>query len=151
MIATGRYATGYINSIGDGGSGAEASIIAGRFARRFGFSTELGYRYRTSNLDIPADVFANLAAFIPIGNTVTVGVDYRLVNATSEIDIGGPGFSPSRFSELQEDQHIVRGRLLANVTDIVSVNGFFGQVVAGRNTAASRIVGLGLTLAFDTF
>ena len=151
VIAAGRYDTGYFNSIGDGGSGAEASIIAGRFARRFGFSTELGYRYRTSELDIPADIFANLAAFIPVGEVVTLSVDYRLVNATSGIDIGGPGFSPSRFPELQEDRHIVGGRLLANVTDVVSVNGFFGQVVAGRNTAASRIFGFGLSIAFDTF
>ena len=35
---------------------------------------------------------------------VTLSVDYRLVNATSGIDIGGPGFSPSRFPELQEER-----------------------------------------------
>ena len=39
-----------------------------------------------------------------VGDVVTLSVDYRLVNATSGIDIGGPGFSPSRFPELQEER-----------------------------------------------
>ena len=48
-----------------------------------------------------------------------------MVNALSGIDIGGPGFSPSRFPGLEEDAHIVGGRLLANVTDTVNPNLFF--------------------------
>ena len=70
------------------------------------------------------------------------------MNALSGIDIGGPGFSPSRFPGLQEDGHIVGGRLIADVTDTVSLNAFFGQVVKGRNTAASRLVGFGLSFGF---
>ena len=164
-IMPGSYDTGYINSLGDGGAGVETSLIIGKFGSAAGVSAEIGYRNRTSTevnrqavggaaatvgekIDIPADVFLNLGLFIPAGNTLTVGVDYRMVNALSGIDIGGEGFSPSRFPALQEDAHIVGGRLLANVTDTVSVNGFFGQVVAGRNTAASRIIGFGTSFGF---
>ena len=162
-IAAGAYDTGYINSIGDGGHGVEASLIVGRFADAAGFSAEIGYRYRTSTevnpqavgasgsterVDVPADLFLNVGVFIPVGGAVTIGADYQMVNALSGIDIGGPGFSPSRFPGLEEDRHLVAGRLLANVTDTVSVNAFFGQMVAGRNTAASRIVGFGLGFGF---
>lgn len=163
-IIAGGYDTGYINSIGDGGNGIEASLIIGKFWDAAGASAEVGLRNRTStevnpmavgggmaageSVDIPADMFVNLGLFVPAGNRVTVGVDYRIVNALSGIDIGGTGFSPSRFPGLEEDAHIVGGRLIADVNDYVSLNGFFGQVVAGRNTANSRIFGVGLSFGF---
>ena len=95
-------------------------------------------------VSVPNDLFVNLGLFIPGGNALTLGVDHRMVNGLSGIDIGGPGFSPSRFPGLEEDAHIVAGRLLANVTDTVNLNVFCGQVVAGKNTAASRIFGAGI-------
>ena len=161
-IVAGGYDTGYINSLGDGGNGIETSLIIGKFGGVAGFSGEIGYRARTGTevnpnavgatagdqVDIPNDMFVNLGLFIPAGGVVTIGFDYRMVNALSGIDIGGEGFSPSRFPGLQEDGHIVGGRLIANVTDLVSLNGFFGQVVKGRNIAASRIFGVGLSFGF---
>ena len=161
-IIAGAYDTGYINSVGDGGNGIETSLVIGRFGSAAGFSGEIGFRARTSTevnpdavgamageqVDIPNDMFVNLGLFIPAGNVVTIGVDYRMVNALSGIDIGGEGFSPSRFPGLHEDSHIVGGRLIANVTDMVSVNAFFGQVVRGRNVAAARIFGAGLSFGF---
>ena len=161
-IVAGGYDTGYINSLGDGGNGIETSLIIGKFGSVAGFSGEIGYRMRTSTevnpdavgamagdqVDIPNDMFVNLGLFIPAGEVVTIGVDYRMVNALSGIDIGGDGFSPSRFPGLHEDGHIVGARLIANVTDLVSVNAFFGQVVKGRNIAASRIIGAGLSFGF---
>ena len=158
------YDTGYINSLGDGGHGVETSLIVGKFGNAAGFSAEVGLRMRGSTdvntqavggamasgetVDIPNDMFVNLGLFIPAGSAVTFGVDYRMVNAMSGIDIGGMGFSPSRFPGLEEDAHIVGGRLLANVTDTVNLNVFFGQVVAGNNTAASRIFGAGIGFGF---
>ena len=163
-ILAGAYDTGYINSLGDGGHGVETSLIVGKFGNAAGFSAEVGIRMRGSTdvntqavggamasgetVDIPNDMFVNLGLFIPAGSAVTLGVDYRMVNAMSGIDIGGMGFSPSRFPGLEEDAHIVGGRLLANVTDTVNLNVFFGQVVAGNNTAASRIFGAGIGFGF---
>ncbi|WP_419935989.1 hypothetical protein [Candidatus Palauibacter sp.] len=163
-IIAGGYETGYINSLGDGGSGVETSLIIGKFWDAVGVSAEAGYRNRGSTevnpeavgagaaagetVDIPADMFFNLWLFVPVGSRVTLGVDYRMVNALSGIDIGGDGFSPSRFPGLEENAQIVGGRLLADVTDTISMNAFFGQVVAGRNTAKSRIFGVGLSVGF---
>ena len=163
-ILAGAYDTGYINSLGDGGHGVETSLIVGKFGNAAGFSAELGFRVRGSTevntqavggamaagetVDVPNDLFVNLGLFIPAGSAVTLGLDYRIVNALSGIDIGGPGFSPSRFPGLEEDAHLVGGRVLANVTDTVSLNVFFGQVVTGNNTAASRVFGGGLSFGF---
>ena len=163
-IVAGGYDTGYINSLGDGGSGIETSLVAGKFWDALGVSAEAGYRSRGGtevnpdavgaagasgeNVDIPAEIFANIFLFVPVGSRVTLGADFRMVNALSGLDIGGEGFSPSRFPGLEEDARIVGGRLLADLTGTVGMSAFFGQVVGGRNTAKSRILGLGLSVGF---
>ncbi len=147
VIAAGGYDTGYINSLGDGGNGFETSVLVGKFGDRFGVSGEIGYRARSNN--IPSDTFINLAGFFPVNDRITVAADYRMVNGSdSGLDIGGPGFSPDRFPELQEDAQLLGGRVLAAINDSISVSGFFGQIVGGRNTAASRVMGLGVTYSF---
>ena len=93
-------------------------------------------------------MFANVFLFVPVGSRVTLGADYRMVNALSGLDIGGDGFSPSRFPGLQEDARIVGGRLLTDLNGTVGMSAFFGQVVGGRNTAKSRIFGFGLSVGF---
>ena len=147
VIAAGGYETGYINSLGDGGNGFEGSVLVGKFGDRFGASGEVGYRARSN--DIPSDTFINLAGFFPVNDRITIAADYRMVNGSdSGLDIGGPGFSPDRFPELQEDAQLLGGRVLATVNDTISVSGFFGQIIGGRNTAASRVIGLGVTYSF---
>ena len=149
VIAAGSYETGYINSLGDGGNGFETSVLAGKFGDRFGVSGEFGYRTRSNH--IPSDVFANLAGFFPVNDRITIAADYRMVNGSdSGLDIGGPGFSADRFPEVQEDIQLLGGRVLAAVSDTISVSGFYGQVIDGRNTAASRIFGLSVTYSFIT-
>ena len=147
VIAAGGYDTGYINSLGDGGNGFETSVLVGKFGDRFGVSGEIGYRARSNN--IPSDTFVNLAGFFPVNDRITVAADYRMVNGSdSGLDIGGPGFSPDRFPELQEDAQLLGGRVLATINDSISVSGFYGQIIGGRNTAASGILGLGVTYSF---
>ena len=149
VIAAGGYDTGYINSLGDGGNGFETSALVGKFGDRFGVSGEIGYRARSNN--IPSDTFINLAGFFPVNDRITVAADYRMVNGSdSGLDIGGPGFSPDRFPELQEDAQLLGGRVLATINDSLSVSGFYGQIIGGRNTAASGIVGLSVTYSFIT-
>lgn len=162
VIIAGGYDTGYINSLGDGGSGFEGSLIIGKFWDVGGVSAEVGYRNRGSTtvnsdavgatkddkVDIPSDMFVNLWAFVPLGNRLRVGANYRIVNATSGIDIGGAGFSPSRFPGLEEDNQILGGQLFADLFGSVSAHMFYGQVVGGRNTAKSSIIGAGLTVGF---
>ena len=158
----GGYDTGYINSLGDGGSGVEGSLIVGKFWSVAGVSAEIGYRHRGSTMvnpdavgatqgedvDIPSEIFANFWLFVPIGNRVRAGANYRIVNATSGLDIGGAGFSPSRFPGLEEDSQILGGQLFADLFGGVSAHTFFGRVVGGRNTAKSTVIGAGLTVGF---
>ncbi|MCY4000731.1 MAG: hypothetical protein OXF06_08045 [Bacteroidetes bacterium] len=157
----GGYDTGYINSLGDGGTSFEWSLIAGKFGSVAGVSGEFGYRERGStsintsavgaiegvNVDIPSEIFVNLWVFVPLGNRIRIAGNYRFSNSTSGIDIGDEDFSPSRFPELEEDRQILGGRVFADLFSGVSAYGFYGSVVGGRNTAKSTILGFGLSVA----
>ncbi|MXW82298.1 MAG: hypothetical protein F4246_08830 [Rhodothermaceae bacterium] len=157
----GGYDTGYINSLGDGGSGIEGSLIVGKFWNVAGASAEIGYRHRGSTMvnpdavgaaqgedvDIPSEIFMNFWLFVPIRNRVRVGANYRMVNATSGLDIGGAGFSPSRFPGLEEDSQLLGLQLFVpDLFGSVSVHIFDGWIVGGRNTAKSNVIGAGLTV-----
>ncbi len=162
VTIAGGYDTGYINSLGDGGSGFEGSLILGKFWNLGGVSAEVGYRNRGSTtvnpaavgategdkVDVPSDMFVNLWLFAPIGNRLRVGANYRVVNATSGLDIEGDGFTPSRFPGLQEDSQVLGGQLFADLFASVSAHTFYGQVIGGRNTAKSSIIGAGLIVGF---
>lgn len=148
-IAAGDYRTGRINSLGDGGSGYEVSVIAGRFfGPSVGLSAELGYRNRDKG--IPSENFAYVSGLWLVNSTVTLGVDYRVVHSRSGLDIGGPGFSPDRFPQLGEESETLGARLFVNFGG----NGFsvfHARVLDGRNTAASGIWGVSMSRYFDFF
>ena len=146
-ILAGNYDTGYINSLGDGGNGVEASVIVGKFfAERAGFSAEVGLRNRSNG--IPAETFVNLSGLVTVSDALMLALEYRRVNAEDSIDIGGPGFSPMRFPEVEEDISVLAGRAFFNLTDSTSASVFYGTTVDGRNTAASGIFGATLSYAF---
>ena len=148
VIKAGGYETGYINSLGDGGNGVEVSAMMGKFLRNiFAISGEFGYRYRNNN--IPSNIFANLSAGVLVANRLGLTFNYAVDDARSGLDIGGPGFSPSRFPELQEDIHLVGPAVSLSVTDRVSIGGSFGKVVRGRNTAAANLFSMSLGYAFN--
>ena len=159
-ILAGAYDTGYVNSLGDGGHGVETSLIIGKFGNAAGFSAEVGFRIRGSTdvntqavggamasgetVDVPNDMFVNLGLFIRAGSVVTLGSttewSTRCPASTSAARVSRrAGFPGSRRTHTSW-----RGRLLANLTDTVNLNVFFGQVVAGNNSAASGIFGAGI-------
>lgn len=148
-IIAGDYDTGYINSLGDGGDGYEISAIFAKFLNdRFSIAAEVGYRDR--NEGIPATVFGNLSSLLLFGEGLSLGVDYSVVNATSGLDIGAPGFSPNRFPELEEDVETLSVQLFYSF-DNLGMTLFYGKVIDGRNTAASDVAGVTVSYFFDTF
>ncbi len=150
-IIGGSYETGYISSLGDGGDGAELSVLIGKYVgERGALSAELGYRYRNSN--IPADTFMNLSAGVLVGNRVGLNIGYRMVDAESSgLDIGVPPFSPARFPELQEEIQLVIGTISFGLSDTTNLGISYGSVVGGRNTAVSDVIGVSLSFNFDTY
>lgn len=149
-IIAGNYETGYINSLGDGGNGWEFSIIVGEFvSNRVGLSGEFGYRSRNKN--IPDETFTNISGVWLLGEKLSLGLDYRLVDARSGLDIGGEGFDPTRFPEVEEDSEIIAGRLYYNASDTLSFAVFHAASVSGRNSPASAVYGATVSYSFSTW
>jgi hypothetical protein len=97
-IVAGTYDVGLPYSSGDGASGVEVALLAGRDfgARGFGLYGELGYRHRAEH--VPADLVAQVGAYKTFGGW-SASAGLRQVRALSGSDIGDPGF---RFQELRE-------------------------------------------------
>ena len=146
-ILAGDYDTGYINSLGDGGDGAEVSLLIGRYVGERGvLSGEVGYRYRGD--DIPEDIILNLTAGVLVGNRVGLSVGYRMTDGGSGLDIGVPPFSPARFPELQEDIDLLYGTVNVGLTGRANLGLTYGEVVSGRNTPNSEVFGLSVGFSF---
>jgi hypothetical protein len=145
-IKSGSYDAGYINSIGDGAEGVEFSGIIGKFITdNIAVSGEVGYRFRQ---DIPDNIFVRLSGGMLLMDRVGVSVNYDMTNAESGLDIGGPGFSPDRFPETEEDIHILSSALSVAVSEQVGLGISYGRVIDGRNTAASDIFSVSLGYSF---
>lgn len=148
-IVAANYDTGYINSIGDGGSGAETSLIVGKiFADTVAVSGEIGYRFRTHN--IPNESFFNLRAYYLLG-ALTASLEYQWNNAVSGLDIGGPGFTPSKFPLLEEDFQVVGLGVSYNVTNTINLGLNLATVIEGRNTNATEAIGISVGYTFDHY
>ncbi|MDE2923178.1 MAG: hypothetical protein OYL92_13830 [Acidobacteriota bacterium] len=146
-ILAGDYDTGYINSLGDGGNGAEVSLLIGKYVGQRGvLSAEVGYRYRTD--DIPEDIILNLSAGVLVGERVGLSVGYRMTDGGSGLDIGVPPFSPARFPELQEDIDLLYGTVNIGLTGSTSLALTYGDVIGGRNTPNSEVIGLSVGFTF---
>jgi hypothetical protein len=75
-------------------------------------------------------------------------VTYAIVDAIDGIDIGGPGFTPARFPETEEDYQILSGGLAYNVMRGVVISVDYGQVLDGRNTSLSELIGFSVSYSF---
>ncbi len=147
-VVAGRYETGYINALGDGGSGVEMLALVGKFLSDwFAVSSEVGYRYRNSN--IPANAFLRLGGGLVLGPGIGLSVSCRIDDSLTGLEIGGLGFSTARFPELQEDLHLLGGSVSVPLGNQVSVGAFYGKVVRGRNKAASKVVNGSVTFSFN--
>jgi len=148
-IIAGSYTTGAINAIGDGASGLEVSALAGKYlADWLAVSGEVGYRVRDEN--VPEDLFLNLSGGVLLDN-IGLSVNYKLVDAQSGLQIGGPEFSAPRFPEVEEDIQFLSGTVSLNVSDQTNIGITYGEVIDGRNTAKSKVFSVTIGYLFDTF
>lgn len=145
-IIDGGYTTGALPAIGDGGSGGQIGIAFGSNLGPFTFSSHTGYRVRSNN--IPNEIFgASTVSISPVSGVSLYG-GLSFVESTGGIDIGGPGFTPARFPEVEEDYKIWSLGASAALSDTMSVNLGYGKKFEGRNTARSEFFRVGLGYSF---
>lgn len=143
----GDYETGTIYSIGDGANALDISFLFGKVINKnLALSSDIGYRFRDHN--VPDEAFLNLSSYFIVSPTWNLSLAYQIVDSQGDLDIGDPGFSPSRLPETEEDiQTAVLGTNYA-LSDTIDLGAQYAQVIDGRNTSFSDIFSLNVGIKF---
>ncbi len=146
VTLAGDYTAGKINSIGDGASGLEASLIVGKIiTSKLSIAADAGYRYRDSGVD--NERFASVRGFYSLTNQLHTSVRYSVVRANGSLDINDPEFA-GNFTELAEDADIVELGLAYQFARGYQIGFGYGQVVDGRNTGINEIASISFGMTF---
>ncbi len=147
VLIAGDYDTGAISAIGDGEGGGELSVITGRsFDSGFVWQSEIGYRFRSG--EVPNEWYFNRTLSYGFNDRFTGRVSWNSVDSRGDLDIGGPGFSPARFPELEEDYDLWLVGFSFAPSDTWSLGLDYGRKFDGRNTAKSDVFALSVGRSF---
>jgi hypothetical protein len=145
-IIDGGYTTGAITAVGDGGSGGQIALAFGKQLGPVSYSSSIGYRTRSNN--VPDEIFGSSRLSVSFADRFSVFGGLAFTDSTSGIDVGGPGFSPARFPEVEEDYKLWNVGGAVSFTDNLSLNATYGQKFDGKNTAKSNFFRVGLGFSF---
>jgi hypothetical protein len=145
-IIDGGYRTGAITAVGDGGSGGQVVLAIGRQFGAISLTSNLGYRARSNN--IPDELFGGTQLGITFADRISIFGSLSFTDSSNGLEIGGPGFSPARFPEVEEDYKVWSIGSAISLTENVALNASFGQKFDGRNTARSNFFRIGLGFSF---
>jgi len=154
VTLAGNYTTEEINSIGDGASGAEISLLVGKIiAPKLSIAADAGYRYRDSGVD--DELFASVRGFYSLTNQLHASVGYSVVRADGDLDLGEPEFEGSgppefrgRYTQVAEDADIIELGIAYQFARRYQVGFGYGQIVDGRNTGINDIASISLGMTF---
>lgn len=143
----GDYETSTISAIGDGANAVEASLLVGKLITdRLALAADIGYRYRDG--DVEDEILFNLSGTYFATQSLSATLAYHLVDSRGDLDIGGPGFTPQRFDEVEEDVESIELSLAYALTPSISLNIGYAEVIDGRNTPKSDVVIAGIGFSF---
>lgn len=146
-LIEGDYEVGALPAIGDGASGAELSVLSGwAFASGFAWQSEIGYRYRSG--EVPNEWFFNRTLSYSFNDRVAARVGWYGVESRGDLDIGGTGFTPARFPEVEEDYELWLLGASVGLGEDFTLGLDYGRKFDGRNTARSEVLLVNLAYAW---
>jgi hypothetical protein len=146
-ILQGNYKTGALSAIGDGANALEISAAVGKaITSNFNVYGVVGYRDREA--PVPNETFFKVGANVNFTPQLFAGLEFQKVDARGGLDIGGPGFSPARFPEVQEDYSLTSVTLGYRFSRNFNAAIQYGDKKGQRNTAVGKVYGLSLGTSF---
>jgi hypothetical protein len=142
-IIEGTYDENFPFSAGDGASGAEVSLLAGKsICPGFGLYGDVGYRYRDGK--VPDEWFGSTGLFVS-WKFLSATAGYRFFEGLSGNDIGDTGFTFSTVKEISQNLEASIG-----FTDPGGryYQLFYAHTIDGRNTGKRDIFGGAISLTF---
>lgn len=147
VIIDGNYSTGKVDAIGDGASGVELSVLAGKYLTpKLTVAGELGYRNRDNN--VPTDIWLSANVGYSINSMAGLWAGFTSTRSQGDLDIGAADFTPERFPEVREDRDLVEVGASVSVNARTSLNVSYGEVVSGRNTTLASLWGVSVVTSF---
>lgn len=150
-IVEGSYPTfngGFPFAPGDGASGFEIAMLLGKSIGDTGLTLygDIGYGDRFER--VPANLLVSAGIAYDLPRHFVANVGYRRFQSLSGLDIGGPGFNPSRFPEIKEVAQSIEAGLGYTDSGGRHFHVFFARTLAGRNTGEQNIVGVSASFGF---
>ncbi len=145
-LIAGNYDVGALPAVGDGESGFEIAALIGH-AFDSGFLLSGGITRRQFS-DVPDETIFNLGAGLSLGDAASLGLFYQDVSSNGNLDIGGPGFSPARFPEVDEEFSLWGIGGSFSVSDTLSFGLDYGRKFDGKNTAKSDFISVSASTTF---
>lgn len=147
-ILKGNYDGGRLAALGNDENGYELALLLGKqLTDTVAVSAEVGYQDRSG--DIPNARFYSVGASYQIADKWSTSLTYTNKDYSGNLDIGGPGFDPSRFQEVNAERELVKLGLSYAFAYNQGVAVTLGQVIDGRNTVIDdEVFGVSYTYAF---
>lgn len=147
-ILKGNYDGARLAAVGNDQNGVEVAVILGKqITPSLALWAELGAQDRSGS--VPTAVFYEFGARYRFAPAWSASLGYSGKKYGGDLDIGGPGFTPTRFQEVRAERGVAKlgvGFAFA-ANQGVALN--FARVVSGRNTVNDdQIIGFSYTLGF---
>lgn len=141
-----RSTPGNPHSPGDKGNGVEVALPFAKMVGPVVIYGDIGYRWRRD--DVPHDIFYSIAIGGGITNSLSLSIEYSVVDGRNGHDIGDDTHTGYIFHESEEDRDIVETNISWSVSQQSSLFFGYADVIGGRNTGDSDIYYLGLEHTF---
>lgn len=146
-ILRGLYTPTSIDTLGEGGSGAQFGVSIGKLVtKKLALVAEIGGRARLNS--VPEEFFYSAEAAYAFHPRFSAWAGVTVSNSVGGVDIGTSGFAARGFPALNEDVKLwqVGGDLA--LTKKISLTGSYGRKFAGRNTVEGPFFRTGLRFSF---
>jgi len=144
----GTYRAGFINSPGNGASGAEYNLLFGKYYQPWdvGLYGALAHKWYAER--VPNKFEANIGVFKGFGNGINLFFGYRRVQSLSGIDFDSPNFATTRFQELKENSDNLEYGVSYTDSGGRTYGLTFYNVISGQNTGQKFGLNASITFPF---
>ncbi len=148
-ILKGNYEGARLAGLGKAANGLEVAAIVGKqISPMFSLWGEIGVQNRDNS--VPNATFYDINAGLAFTRELSASIGVSNKKYSGDLDIGGAGFSPSRFPEVKEERSLIKLGLNYSFAENQGLSLNFAKITAGRNTVKDdRIISISYAYGFN--
>ena len=148
-LIAGDYEATRLAALGKAADGIELSAIVGKqITSKFSVWGEIGHQNRDNS--VPDALFYNLNAAVGFTPTLSGSIGFSRKTYSGDLNIGGVGFTPDRFAEVNEERSLVKIGLNYAFASNQGLSFNLAKTTAGKNTVNNdSIVSVAYSYGFN--